>query len=73
VRLPAVALCAALAVALVVPGNTYKNCDALRKVYPYGVAKDAASVGNTRATVNAKVYKKNKGLDRDRDGVACES
>jgi hypothetical protein len=51
----------------------YKNCDALRKRYPYGVAASAASVGTTRATVNAKVYNANRGLDRDKDGVACET
>jgi hypothetical protein len=51
----------------------YKNCDALRKKYPYGVAANAASVGTTRATVNAKVYGANRNLDRDKDGVACEN
>ena len=51
----------------------YKNCDALRKKYPYGVAASAASVGTTKATVNAKVYSANRGLDRDKDGVACET
>ena len=51
----------------------YKNCDALRKKYPYGVAASAASVGTTKATVNAKVYSANRNLDRDKDGVACET
>jgi hypothetical protein len=51
----------------------YKNCDALRKKYPYGVAANAASVGTTKATVNAKVYGANRNLDRDKDGVACET
>ena len=62
------------AVLLIAPVSTkYKNCDALRRKYPSGVAKNAASVGTTGAKVNAKVYNANRGLDRDKDGVACES
>jgi hypothetical protein len=63
-----------LAALLFAPVSTkYKNCDALRARYPYGVAKNAASVRGTGATVNAKVYNANRGLDRDKDGVACET
>jgi hypothetical protein len=63
-----------LAALLFAPVSTkYKNCDALRARYPYGVAKSKASVGGTGATVNAKVYNANRGLDRDKDGVACET
>jgi hypothetical protein len=54
------------------PSKKFKNCTELRKVFPKGVAKDAKSVGSSGATVNAKVYKLNKGSDRDKDGVACE-
>jgi hypothetical protein len=54
------------------PSKKFKNCTELRKAFPKGVAKDSKSVGNTGASVNAKVYKLNIGSDRDKDGVACE-
>ena len=63
----------------------YKNCKKLNAVYPSGVAKDGAvdtkTVSGTKVVVttngtpvyDAKLYKKNKGLDRDKDGIACEN
>ena len=54
------------------PAKKFKNCTELRKVYPYGVAKDAKSATGTQAKVNAKDYADNKGSDRDKDGIACE-
>ena len=54
------------------PAKKFKNCTELRKVYPYGVAKDAKSATGTQAKVNAKDYADNKGSDRDADGIACE-
>jgi len=56
-----------------VPTQKYKNCTALKTRYPRGVAKSVAAAGSTGAAVNAKVYNANKGLDRDKDGIACES
>lgn len=56
----------------------YKNCTALNKVYPHGVAKSARVKDHTSGKpvttfrVNAKVYAANSGLDRDKDGIACE-
>jgi hypothetical protein len=62
----------------------YKNCKKLNAVYPTGVAKEGAvdtkTVNGTKVVVttngtpvyDAKLYKKNKGLDRDKDGIACE-
>ena len=50
----------------------YKSCTELRKEFPNGVAKNAKSVRQTGATVNAKIYSLNIGSDRDRDGVVCE-
>ena len=50
----------------------YKSCTELRKEFPNGVAKNAKSVRQTGATVNAKIYSLNIGSDRDKDGVACE-
>jgi hypothetical protein len=51
----------------------HKNCTALRAVYPKGVARDAKSAASTGATVDAAQYKLHAGLDRDKDGIACES
>lgn len=54
----------------------FKNCTALNKVYPHGVAKkrlkQTASGLTGKPFVNTKLYNKNSGLDRDKDGVACE-
>jgi len=56
----------------------YKNCTALNKVYPHGLAKSKYVKDHTSGTpvknfwVNAKVYAVNTGLDRDKDGIACE-
>ena len=62
----------------------YKNCKKLNAVYPTGVAKEGAvdtkTVNGAKVVVttngtplyDAKLYKKNKGLDRDKDGIACE-
>ncbi len=63
--------------------KTYKNCTALQKKYPHGVgksgAKDKVSGSSKPVTTfkkSTKIYKaamkQNKGLDRDKDGIACE-
>ncbi len=57
----------------------YKNCKALNKKYKHGVgkknAKDKVS-GRSKKVTNFKrhnaLYLRNKHLDRDRDGIACE-
>lgn len=58
-----------------------KNCAALNKQYPHGVGK-AKAVDKTKGkkvtnfTRSDKIYaeamKYNKGLDADKDGIACE-
>ena len=66
---------------------TFKSCDAMHEVAKYkgGVAVNG-KVRNTkvvngirvpakskyRPAVNAAVYRANIGLDRDKDGIACE-
>ena len=60
----------------------FKNCSALNKEYPGGVAEKSNSVNKNKAgvrqdsknvpKVSSKIYKENKGLDRDKDGIACE-
>jgi hypothetical protein len=56
--------------------KTFKNCTALNKVYPGGVALPGAvnKGGKTKLTpkYNKKLYKANKKSDRDKDGIACE-
>jgi hypothetical protein len=59
----------------------FKNCTNLNKKYPHGVGKAKARDRTTGTPVtnfkrSTKLYKKamsyNKGLDRDKDGIACE-
>jgi len=62
----------------------YKNCKGLNAVHSSGVAKpgavDTKKVKGKKVpvttsgvpTYDAALYKKNKGLDRDKDGIACE-
>ena len=59
----------------------YKNCTALNKKYAHGVGRAGARDQTTGDAVtnfkrSSKIYKLamsyNKGLDRDKDGVACE-
>jgi hypothetical protein len=77
-----------MAIAIASPANAatvkYKNCKALNKVHPSGVAKPGAQdtkkakgkkvavTTNGVPTYDGALYKKNKGLDRDKDGIACE-
>ncbi len=59
----------------------FKNCTALNKVYKHGVGKSNAHDRTSGTPVtnfkhSTKLYKKiigyRKGLDRDKDGIACE-
>ncbi|MFT4125327.1 MAG: excalibur calcium-binding domain-containing protein [Gordonia sp. (in: high G+C Gram-positive bacteria)] len=57
----------------------FRSCAALNRVYPHGVARVGAhdAVGRHQRAVrnfrvNNRVYALNRGLDTDRDGVACE-
>ena len=56
--------------------KTFKNCTALNKVYPGGVALPGAvnAGGATKLTpkFSKKLYEANKKSDRDKDGIACE-
>jgi len=60
----------------------YKNCTNFNKKYPHGVGKAAAKDRTTGEPVttfkrSTKLYNLamsyNRGLDRDKDGVACEA
>ena len=55
----------------------FKNCTQLNKTYAGGVALNASvknKGGKTKykPTVAANIYNTHKGLDRDKDGIACE-
>ena len=52
---------------------TFENCDALKIVYPNGVAKDQRSAADYGSFVSPDLYSLNaKRLDRDKDGIMCE-
>lgn len=74
-----VLLCAGSAPAgATVPPPHYKNCAALHQARRYGVAKSAkaadkqVNTGHYRPFVSLALYNANSGLDRDKDGTACE-
>jgi hypothetical protein len=65
-----------------VPQQKFKNCTAVNKVYEGGIAKNKkVSNKNSKGVaqkskyapfVSKKIYNQNKGMDRDKDGIACE-
>lgn len=63
--------------------SPFQNCTAFNKSYPHGVGKKGAKDHVTGKSKPVTTFKKdtalynkamkyNKGLDRDKDGVACE-
>ncbi|MFT4225506.1 excalibur calcium-binding domain-containing protein [Micropruina sp.] len=59
----------------------YKNCTSLNKKYKHGVGKSGAKDKTSGKRVtnfkkSTKIYNEamsyNRGLDRDKDGIACE-
>ena len=53
--------------------TSFQNCDALKIVYPNGVAKDQRSAADYGSFVSADLYAVNgQKLDRDKDGIMCE-
>ena len=66
-----------------IPEKKFKNCTELNKVYAGGIAKMTTSTNKNKAgvpqesknatKVSLKIYNENKGLDRDKDGIACEN
>ena len=66
-----------------VPERKFKNCTELNKVYVGGVAEKKSSKNKNKAgviqesknapKVSSKIYRENKRLDRDKDGIACEN
>jgi hypothetical protein len=69
-------------VASAVKPRVFKNCTAVHKVYAHGIAKNfkvikKASGLTGRPFVSAKLYaaaqNRSHPMDRDKDGVACET
>jgi hypothetical protein len=66
-----------------IPEKKFKNCTELNKVYVGGISEKKTSTNKNKAgvlqesknipKVSSKIYKENKGLDRDKDGIACEN
>jgi Excalibur calcium-binding domain len=55
----------------------YQNCKALNRRYPHGVGRFGARDHTSGTPVtnfrrSNRLYRLNKGLDRDKDGIACE-
>lgn len=56
----------------------YANCDAMHRVWKYGVARSKAAAnkqwrsGHYRPAVRPAVYVVNNESDADKDGTACE-
>jgi len=77
ISLAAVFVSSAAASTITVPA-AWKNCTRVHKTYPHGVGKVGARdrTSGTRVTTFKRsnaLYLKAKHLDRDGDGVACES
>ncbi|WP_157622619.1 excalibur calcium-binding domain-containing protein [Nostocoides sp. Soil756] len=83
----AVLATAAMAVVAVPAGpaqaatGVWKNCTSVQKKYPHGVGKAKAKDRTSGRPVTtfrrsdslyAQAMRANKGLDRDKDGIACE-
>jgi S1-C subfamily serine protease len=58
--------------ASVANAKSYKNCYLLQADFPYGVAQGFYRVGSSQAKIDRKTYLRNKKLDFDKDGIACE-
>ena len=61
------------------PPRVFHNCKAVDKVYPHGIAKNFKVIKTAdgltgRPFVSSKLYAAQpRTLDRDKDGVACET
>jgi hypothetical protein len=55
------------------PSSKFKDCPQLLKRYKNGVAQSRATRAKTKAVVNSAVYRANRALDRNKNGIACDS
>jgi hypothetical protein len=57
--------------------SMYRNCKALNRAFPHGVGRYGARDHTSGTPVtnfrrSNRLYLQNRGLDRDKDGIACE-
>ena len=76
VLLSALAL-GATAVPVAHAARSFKNCASMHRVYPHGVGRPGAQDHTSGTPVtnfkrSRTLYRANRGLDRDKDGIACE-
>jgi len=58
------------------PPEVFENCDALKNIYPDGIAKNQAAKDRKKYSnpiVNEAIYNVNRKLDGNDDGVMCDS
>jgi len=78
-----IAILCGLALVLAAPATSapqagsFRNCTALNKVYRHGVGRFGARDHTSGTPVtnfkhSNRLYRANRGLDRDKDGIACE-
>jgi hypothetical protein len=67
----------AVSIFAVPSGNTAiaakSNCTSVNKTYPFGIALNKQSIGTSRAIANRNKYIQLKYLDKDLDGIVCET
>lgn len=51
----------------------FSSCTSLLKKYPAGIAASKAKKKGTKATVNASLYRTNKSLDLNGNGIVCDA
>jgi Excalibur calcium-binding domain len=82
-KLKVIAVAAVVVYVLVVAASSvgasasFRNCTAMHTRYPHGVGKVGAhdktsGVPVTNFKRSNRLYYLNRGLDRDKDGIACE-
>jgi hypothetical protein len=82
-KLKVIAVAAVVVYVLVVGASSvgasasFRNCTAMHTRYPHGVGKVGAhdktsDVPVTNFKRSNRLYYLNRGLDRDKDGIACE-
>ena len=67
-------LTSALLMPSMVNAASFKDCSAMKKQYPNGIAQSTAAAKKQKSTpkVSASLYKRYVKLDVDKDGTACE-
>ena len=68
------ALTSGLLMPSMVNAASFKDCSAMKKQYPNGIAQSAAAAKKQKSApkVSASLYKRYVKLDVDKDGTACE-